>query len=52
MKSHNIKYKQGNIKNCGSVVLAKGSIILDIMRRNTNGTCLSDAFSKALCEFL
>ena len=52
MKSHNIKYKQGNIKSCGSIVLAKGSIILDILRRNTTGKCLSDTFSKALCEFL
>lgn len=36
----------------GCIVGVKGNVFLDVKRKQNGGECLSDVFSKALCEFL
>ena len=50
---NNISYiHQDKLQGGGCIVGVKGNIFIDAKRKNTTGICLSDNFSKALCEFL
>ena len=50
---NNIQFYKGKIDTIGVGVMTTGSIILTIKRILSNdGECISDKFSKALCEYL